>query len=194
MGGVEVDGGEANAIAAGVKVWVPDATDAWVAAEVVSVRGDRVTVSIGAGTPKQKPREKELGASEVALMEKSTEEDMVRLNYLHEPGVLHNLGNRYSLDEIYTYTGSILIAVRTAWSAPPAGLTPLPLPAPHASHACWFSTENKIYELSPLGLSRTEFCVIFLGCRLRSLRSRFPTEEAMGKRAHGAHNTSLLRP
>ena len=29
---------------------------------------------------------------------------MVKLNYLHEPGVLHNLGNRYTLDEIYTYT------------------------------------------------------------------------------------------
>jgi hypothetical protein len=37
---------------------------------------------------------------------------MVKLNYLHEPGVLHNLGSRYNLDEIYTYTGSILIAVR----------------------------------------------------------------------------------
>jgi hypothetical protein len=37
---------------------------------------------------------------------------MVTLNYLHEPGVLHNLKNRYGLDEIYTYTGNILIAVR----------------------------------------------------------------------------------
>ena len=41
----------------------------------------------------------------------ATVEDMVKLSYLHEPGVLHNLKQRYSLDEIYTYTGSILIAV-----------------------------------------------------------------------------------
>jgi myosin-5 len=38
-------------------------------------------------------------------------DDMTTLSYLHEPGVLHNLSLRYSLDEIYTYTGSILIAV-----------------------------------------------------------------------------------
>ncbi|GJP48412.1 hypothetical protein CLOM_g7701 [Closterium sp. NIES-68] len=36
---------------------------------------------------------------------------MTKLSYLHEPGVLHNLYLRYSVDEIYTYTGSILIAI-----------------------------------------------------------------------------------
>ncbi|XP_031263400.1 myosin-12 [Pistacia vera] len=36
---------------------------------------------------------------------------MTKLAYLHEPGVLHNLACRFSLNEIYTYTGNILIAV-----------------------------------------------------------------------------------
>ncbi|KAG0449213.1 hypothetical protein HPP92_027417 [Vanilla planifolia] len=36
---------------------------------------------------------------------------MTKLTYLNEPGVLYNLARRYSLNEIYTYTGSILIAV-----------------------------------------------------------------------------------
>ena len=36
---------------------------------------------------------------------------MTTLAYLNEPGVLYNLKARYSLDDIYTYTGSILIAV-----------------------------------------------------------------------------------
>ncbi|KAI5013652.1 hypothetical protein ZWY2020_037182 [Hordeum vulgare] len=36
---------------------------------------------------------------------------MTRLAYLHEPGVLQNLKSRYALNEIYTYTGNILIAV-----------------------------------------------------------------------------------
>ncbi|XP_059284070.1 myosin-17-like [Lycium ferocissimum] len=36
---------------------------------------------------------------------------MTKLSYLHEPGVLQNLATRYELNEIYTYTGNILIAV-----------------------------------------------------------------------------------
>lgn len=36
---------------------------------------------------------------------------MTRLLHLHEPGVLHNLSQRYAADTIYTNTGSILIAV-----------------------------------------------------------------------------------
>ncbi|KAF0892732.1 hypothetical protein E2562_017698 [Oryza meyeriana var. granulata] len=36
---------------------------------------------------------------------------MTKLVYLHEPGVLCNLAWRYGLNEIYTYTGRILIAV-----------------------------------------------------------------------------------
>uniref|UniRef100_A0A0E0M7C0 Myosin motor domain-containing protein n=1 Tax=Oryza punctata TaxID=4537 RepID=A0A0E0M7C0_ORYPU len=38
-------------------------------------------------------------------------DDMTKLVYLHEPGVLCNLARRYGLNEIYTYTGRILIAV-----------------------------------------------------------------------------------
>ena len=38
-------------------------------------------------------------------------QDMTTLSYLNEPGVLWNLRCRYLLDAIYTYTGSILIAV-----------------------------------------------------------------------------------
>ncbi|GJY09173.1 ankyrin repeat-containing domain, PGG domain protein, partial [Tanacetum coccineum] len=38
-------------------------------------------------------------------------DDMTKLSYLHEPGVLQNLRTRYELNEIYTYTGNILIAI-----------------------------------------------------------------------------------
>ncbi|KAL8551915.1 hypothetical protein ACS0TY_000820 [Phlomoides rotata] len=38
-------------------------------------------------------------------------DDMTKLSYLHEPGVLDNLRTRYELNEIYTYTGNILIAI-----------------------------------------------------------------------------------
>lgn len=36
---------------------------------------------------------------------------MTTLSFLHEPAILHNLSTRYSINIIYTYTGSILIAV-----------------------------------------------------------------------------------
>lgn len=45
-------------------------------------------------------------------------QDMTTLPYLHEPGVLWNLKSRYMLDDIYTYTGSILIAVNPFASLP----------------------------------------------------------------------------
>ncbi|KAF9605794.1 hypothetical protein IFM89_018521 [Coptis chinensis] len=38
-------------------------------------------------------------------------DDMTKLSYLHEPGVLQNISTRYELNEIYTYTGNILIAI-----------------------------------------------------------------------------------
>lgn len=43
---------------------------------------------------------------------------MTTLSYLNEPGVLWNLKARYQLDGIYTYTGSILIAVNPFASLP----------------------------------------------------------------------------
>lgn len=45
-------------------------------------------------------------------------QDMTALSYLNEPGVLWNLNCRYTLDAIYTYTGSILIAVNPFASLP----------------------------------------------------------------------------
>lgn len=96
---------EANTIGVGVKVWVPDPAEAYVSGTVMSVDGDTVKVQLEQG-------ETSLKQTELNLVENADREDMVALNYLHEPGVLHNLKNRYSLDEIYTYTGNILIAVR----------------------------------------------------------------------------------
>jgi myosin-5 len=38
-------------------------------------------------------------------------DDLTALSYMHEPAVLHNLHRRFDLGAIYTYTGTILIAV-----------------------------------------------------------------------------------
>lgn len=105
------DGGApAVALAAlhpGAKVWIQDDTEAWVGAEVVKTEGDNVVLKLAKGT-------KTVPAKDAYIAEPRTAagvEDMVKLSYLHEPGVLHNLGFRYSMNEIYTYTGNILIAV-----------------------------------------------------------------------------------
>lgn len=36
-------------------------------------------------------------------------DDMTKLAYLHEPGVLHNLSLRYSLDEIYVSMHGVVL-------------------------------------------------------------------------------------
>jgi myosin-5 len=51
-------------------------------------------------------------------MDSSTLQDMTTLNFLNEPGVLWNLKVRYQQDDIYTYTGSILIAVNPFTAMP----------------------------------------------------------------------------
>lgn len=104
------DGGAGAVVAAllpNAKVWVNSETESWIGAEVVKTDGESVTVRLGKET-------KSFPAKDVYLAEPRTAagvEDMVKLSYLHEPGVLHNLGFRYSMNEIYTYTGNILIAV-----------------------------------------------------------------------------------
>jgi myosin-5 len=71
-------------------------------------------------------------------------QDMTRLPYLHEPAVLENLRSRYGVDDIYTYTGSILIAVNP--------FAPLPhLYGGHmmAQYAAHDPTADAVAPLSP---------------------------------------------
>ncbi|VAI36666.1 unnamed protein product [Triticum turgidum subsp. durum] len=96
-------------IIVGSQVWLEDPDEAWVDGEVTGIKGADVTVATTNG--------KTVVASLASIYPKDTEappagvDDMTKLAYLHEPGVLHNLACRYSLNEIYTYTGNILIAV-----------------------------------------------------------------------------------
>ncbi|CAI5986886.1 unnamed protein product [Closterium sp. NIES-65] len=98
----------ASNIVVGSYVWVEDAQKAWMPAEVLGVDSKTVTVRIGRKEVNLKltnvhPKDPDAPSGGV--------DDMTKLAYLHEPGVLSNLATRYGLDEIYTYTGNILIAV-----------------------------------------------------------------------------------
>lgn len=50
-------------------------------------------VKVSANISKIHPKDEE--ASDVGI------DDMTKLSYLHEPGVLHNLATRYRIDKIY---------------------------------------------------------------------------------------------
>ncbi|XP_072971215.1 myosin-6-like isoform X1 [Typha angustifolia] len=96
-------------IAVGTQVWVEDPDEAWVDGEVLEVNGDNINIHCSSG--------KTVTAKSSSVHPKDPEaapcgvDDMTKLAYLHEPGVLQNLKSRYDMNEIYTYTGNILIAV-----------------------------------------------------------------------------------
>ncbi|XP_030509984.1 myosin-12 [Cannabis sativa] len=96
-------------IIVGSHVWVEDPEAAWIDGEVTEIKGKNATIVT--------TNEKTIVADICSIYPKDTEappagvDDMTKLAYLHEPGVLYNLACRFSLNEIYTYTGNILIAV-----------------------------------------------------------------------------------
>ncbi|KAF7152397.1 hypothetical protein RHSIM_Rhsim01G0259100 [Rhododendron simsii] len=93
----------------GSLVWVEDPDAAWIDGEIVEVKGEVIRVICTSGqtvvvkASNVYPKDSEAPPCGV--------DDMTKLAYLHEPGVLQNLKSRYDINEIYTYTGSILIAV-----------------------------------------------------------------------------------
>nr|CAB3492368.1 unnamed protein product [Digitaria exilis] len=83
----------------GSHVWVEDPDEAWMDGLVEEINGDELVINCTSG--------KKVTANVSSAYPKDTEsprggvEDMTRLAYLHEPGVLQNLKSRYSLNEIY---------------------------------------------------------------------------------------------
>ncbi|CAA7394841.1 unnamed protein product [Spirodela intermedia] len=96
-------------IVVGSHVWTEDPELAWIDGEVTEIKGGNAKILTAHG--------KTIVARLSDIYPKDTEappagvDDMTKLAYLHEPGVLQNLACRFSLNEIYTYTGNILIAV-----------------------------------------------------------------------------------
>ncbi|CAI0449010.1 unnamed protein product [Linum tenue] len=93
----------------GSQVWVEDQDQAWLDGQVLKITGQNAEIDCSNGKKvtlnlsKIYPKDMEAPAGGV--------DDMTKLSYLHEPGVLQNLKSRYELNEIYTYTGNILIAI-----------------------------------------------------------------------------------
>jgi myosin-5 len=83
----------------GSHVWVEDSDEAWMDGLVEEINGEELVVNCTSG--------KKVTANVSNAYPKDTEsprggvEDMTRLAYLHEPGVLQNLKSRFLLNEIY---------------------------------------------------------------------------------------------
>uniref|UniRef100_A0A915E9P2 Myosin heavy chain n=1 Tax=Ditylenchus dipsaci TaxID=166011 RepID=A0A915E9P2_9BILA len=89
-------------------VWVADAEEGFVSAEIKSTKGDQIVVHTSKGN------EKTLNKDDVQQMnppkyEKT--EDMANLTFLNDASVLHNLRQRYYSNMIYTYSGLFCVVI-----------------------------------------------------------------------------------
>ncbi|KVI07408.1 Myosin, N-terminal, SH3-like protein [Cynara cardunculus var. scolymus] len=86
-------------IIVGSHVWVEDPDQAWIDGQVTKITGQEAEIEtpnlkkVVAKLSKVYPKDMEAPAGGV--------DDMTKLSYLHEPGVLQNLRIRYELNEIY---------------------------------------------------------------------------------------------
>ena len=127
------------ALTVGSEVWVEEEDSAWLKATVMKIDGTTVTVEDENG--KERTVE-DVTEDKLPLQNprgKGGVDDMTQLSYLNEPGVLHNLKDRYSLDSIYTYTGSILIAVNPFY----------PVSHLYGEHMMYSYRDRLLGELSP---------------------------------------------
>ncbi|CAB4321869.1 unnamed protein product [Prunus armeniaca] len=101
--------GKPVTIVVGSQIWVENPELVWIDGEVINIKGEDAEIQVSNGNKvvakvsKIYPKDMEMPAGGV--------DDMTKLSYLHEPGVLCNLATRYESNEIYTYTGNILIAI-----------------------------------------------------------------------------------
>ncbi|KAI0472030.1 putative myosin MYO2 [Xylariaceae sp. FL0804] len=110
-----------NSYDVGTRAWQPDATEGWVASEVVKkdVNGDKVTLVLKLENGETKDVVVTASAlqngddSLPPLMNPSmleASDDLTNLSHLNEPAVLQAIKLRYAQNEIYTYSGIVLIA------------------------------------------------------------------------------------
>ncbi|KAJ4958781.1 hypothetical protein NE237_025892 [Protea cynaroides] len=103
-------------ITVGSHLWVEDPEVAWIDGEVFRIDGQEIHVKTTNGkkvvTDVSKVFLRDIEAPTVGV------NDMTKLTYVHEPGVMQNLATRYEHNEIYTYAGNILIAINPFQNLP----------------------------------------------------------------------------
>ncbi|KAM0754413.1 myosin V [Meredithblackwellia eburnea MCA 4105] len=111
-----------DAYVVSAKCWFPDKEQGWISGEVTSKSVDAENVRLDFRDDKGKESSVTTTLSSLHTnpdqlpplrnppMLEATE-DLTNLSYLNEPAVLHTILHRYSLRQIYTYSGIVLVAV-----------------------------------------------------------------------------------
>ncbi|CAJ0577950.1 unnamed protein product, partial [Mesorhabditis spiculigera] len=89
-------------------VWVPDAEDGFVHAQITGTKGDTVTLTTDKGN--EVTLKKDL-VQEMNPPKFEKTEDMSNLSFLNDASVLHNLRARYASMLIYTYSGLFCVVI-----------------------------------------------------------------------------------
>jgi myosin heavy subunit len=101
-------------------VWIAHDSEVWTHGEVVGEGEDTNRVRVLNATKKI---ELEIPSSQCYKVNPAVVEDMSSLHYLHEPGILCNLKERYLQKQIYTYMGAAMIAVNPFQNVPQPQMT-----------------------------------------------------------------------
>ncbi|XP_049524328.1 myosin heavy chain, muscle-like isoform X28 [Dermacentor silvarum] len=88
-------------------VWVPDEKEGFVLGNIVSTKGDMVTVDCPGG---ERSVKKDI-LQQVNPPKYEKCDDMSNMTYLNDASVLHNLKERYYANLIYTYSGLFCVAI-----------------------------------------------------------------------------------
>ncbi|VDM62063.1 unnamed protein product [Angiostrongylus costaricensis] len=89
-------------------VWVADAEEGFVAAEIKSTKGDNIVVVTSKGIEKTIKKDE---AQQMNPPKFEKTEDMANLTFLNDASVLHNLRQRYFSMMIYTYSGLFCVVI-----------------------------------------------------------------------------------
>lgn len=89
--------------------WIPDEKEGFVRGEIVSSKGDEITVKC-VDTNQNRTVNKD-SLQQVNPPKFDMTEDMANMTYLNEASVLNNLRSRYYAGFIYTYSGLFCVAI-----------------------------------------------------------------------------------
>ncbi|EDL44354.1 myosin PfM-C, putative [Plasmodium vivax] len=139
-----------NKCVVGTKVFVRDKQKVWVCAEVVKEETELVVKTEDDEIVVLKEKD-EFHLKNLDVFDSnglSAPADLTKLTHLHEASILHSLNVRFDIDEIYTFTGPILIAVNPFKMIPDLysdsmlakHVQPIQSKSPHI-----FSTANSAY-------------------------------------------------
>ncbi|CAL0333788.1 unnamed protein product [Lupinus luteus] len=91
-----------------LRVWFKQPRGKWELGTILSTSGEEASVSLSNGNVMKVARSELLPANPDIL---EGADDLMKLGYLNEPSVLHNLKFRYSKEMIYSKAGLVLIAL-----------------------------------------------------------------------------------